>query len=579
MKNGKIFIKNGQPYVVPLRLVDGVLSGYVEGNIAATPTATPSPSATVTPTATPTSTPTPTLTRTPTNTPTTTITNTPTSSAIPATPTPTTTATPTLTASITRTPTQTVAASVSSLAIVSGSAQGSGTSASPYLVAADTSPSPIYQANVPGLLTVNFTSRRFFDYNCGKSGCSQGRHNEGVYFLWPNGIYYEQIRTNIDNFTTSTGFGYEAFLTNASRNTLTTISYPMHAGQRLRMSQHSQAVGDDRSAPDNNRQLTNTRISFTPASSNFSITAIGSRSLHGNGTAATPYTTTSRYDTNPNERTLVFRANGNGVVAVSCDNMGYDAVAPFNVLVGGTANSFSGAVLKDKNNLFSFARSANNTISRPNYYHRPRFIWVNDGEIFSLAYRECNKSSCWWREVNTAYEPTVVWAVPNSISANGLFLMNYSPFPVDFGLPTVGWQGQVLPGNSPVYWSGLGTSSSPANMNDWSASLHFIGYGATIYTSLKGTISFNYQIRDQQCSKSGCVWPNLFVQMTTRHGISGGYGNSNGGQVLSTTNVSNGLSSGTHTVNVSAFNSISFLSASSASAFKITNLVFTPSVS
>ena len=37
MKNGKVFIKNGQPYVLPVRLVDGVLSGYVDGNIT-TPT-------------------------------------------------------------------------------------------------------------------------------------------------------------------------------------------------------------------------------------------------------------------------------------------------------------------------------------------------------------------------------------------------------------------------------------------------------------------------------------------------------------------------------------------------------------
>ena len=137
----------------------------------------------------------------------------------------------------------------------------------------------------------------------------------------------------------------------------------------------------------------------------------------------------------------------------------------------------------------------------------------------------------------------------------------------------------MQPNNSPVYWSGLGTSSSPASMNNWSASLHNLGYGATIYTSLKGTISFNYQIRDQQCGKSGCVWPNLFVQISTKHGISGGFSTLNRGQVLSTTNVSNGLGSGTRTVNVSAFNSINFLSADSASAFKITNLVFTPSAS
>jgi formylglycine-generating enzyme required for sulfatase activity len=41
MKNSKIFIKNGQPYVLPVRLVDGVWVGYVDHNISAAVTAPP----------------------------------------------------------------------------------------------------------------------------------------------------------------------------------------------------------------------------------------------------------------------------------------------------------------------------------------------------------------------------------------------------------------------------------------------------------------------------------------------------------------------------------------------------------
>jgi hypothetical protein len=52
MKNSKVYIKNSQPYIVPVRLVDGSWVGYVEGNIAITPTATATPTPTVTPTPT-----------------------------------------------------------------------------------------------------------------------------------------------------------------------------------------------------------------------------------------------------------------------------------------------------------------------------------------------------------------------------------------------------------------------------------------------------------------------------------------------------------------------------------------------
>jgi hypothetical protein len=48
MKNGKVFIKNGQPYILPVSLVDGAWVGYVDGNTVVTPTPTPTPTSTPT---------------------------------------------------------------------------------------------------------------------------------------------------------------------------------------------------------------------------------------------------------------------------------------------------------------------------------------------------------------------------------------------------------------------------------------------------------------------------------------------------------------------------------------------------
>jgi hypothetical protein len=441
---------------------------------------------------------------------------------------------------------------------------GSGTSGSPYFVASNSSPSPIYQANVPGLLTVNFTDIRTGDYNCGKGGCETGRYNESVYFDRNDGNFYEQIRTNIDNFTTSTGFGHEAFLSRASRNTLTSISYPMHKGQRLRMSQHSVLPegyrGEETTAADNNRQLTNARISFTPVDSNFSITAIGSRPLFGDGTAISPYCPQTSFSSAQNQRTMVFRANGSGVVAVygipSATSVPLNYDLPL-VRVGGTANSFSGSVGKTKLDFFGF-----NSIPR-NFIGRPQgglfFIWVNDGEIFSFASEQSDKSGSWIQEfgIDPNLRTITVWAVPNS-GENGLFLMNYA-FPTAGGY-AIGWQGNVSLGQTPVFWSGLGTSGSPASMNNWSTSLHNVGNAATIYTSLNGSISFDYSIES--------VGQDLFLSQWRTFGLS------NPLYRFSNTNISNNASSGNATINTKAFRGIGF---NSNSRFRITNLVFTPS--
>ncbi len=487
----------------------------------------------------------------------------PTASATPsptasATPSPTASATPEPTPTPTATPTPTHVPAIQGLSVVSGSTSGDGTSASPYLVASDTSPSPVYETNFPGLLTVNFTNIRTGDYNCGKEGCSTGRFNEGVYFRFSDGNFYEQIRTNIDNFTTNTGFGYNAFLTSASRNTLTSISYPMHKGQRLRMSQHSSLSGDDRSAPDNNRQLTNTRISFTPSDSNFSISSIGSRSLFGNGTASMPYCAQTNFSSGRDQRTMVFRANGNGVVAVYGIRQGVVPLSNYDnspiLRTGGSSNNFTGSVEKTKLDFFQFTTNPYNTMVRPSIV-TTGFFWVNNGEIFSFAKKECDKGGCWIQEIGTDinFGPIMVWAVPQQ-SDNGLFLMNYA-------VPaTWRWHG----GQSPTtLWSGLGTPYSPASMDNWSSNIYFVGQGSTIYTSLNGVISFNYQIETNGNDLFVAQWRTL------------GFGNS--AHLLSDTNISNGSSSGTASINVLAFRGITFRSSIANSRFRITNLVLTPS--
>jgi hypothetical protein len=348
----------------------------------------------------------------------------------------------------------------------------------------------------------------------------------------------------------------------------------MYKGQILRMSQHSVfnesfPGADGRSAADNNRQLTNARISFTQVDSNFSITAIGSRPLFGDGTATSPYCPQTSFSSAKNQRTMVFRANGSGVVAVY--GIAVTAPVPLHysdlpmVRVGGTANSFSGSVGKTKLDFFGFNSGAGNSIGRPVAFGAVFFIWVNDGEIFSFASEQSDKSGSWIQEFGGG--PIIVWAVPNS-GENGLFLMNYA-FPTAGGY-AIGWQGNVSPGQTPVFWSGLGTSGSPASMNNWSTSVHSIGIAATIYTSLNGSISFDYSIESVGpfFNKQGAYYNNLFLSQWRTFGFS------NSSYSFSNTNISNSASSGNATINIKAFRGIGF---NSDSRFRITNLVFTPS--
>jgi len=508
------------------------------------------PEVSVTPTLTPTPTPTSsTIPVTPTSTITSTPTITPTSSIIPATPTPTTTVTPTLTASITPTPTPTVAASVSSLSVVSGSTQGSGTSASPYLVATDTSPSPIYQANTPGILTVNFTSNRTVNCYCGKSGCSTCRVNESVHFKLPDGNFYEQLRTHLT-------YPY-------SSSNITSLSYPVHLGQQFRMSQHAGVREDGYPTGDNNRQLTNTRIVFTPMNDpNFSISYVGSRTVIGNGTASNPYVNSATFSSNLNERTNSFRANGDGIVAIfgGANGAAFTHFNPSpvmtNVFLGGSANSFTGGRLLGFNDFFNFRESEYNILPRPNRF--VNFLRVTNGQIFSFAGELYDKGRfVGFQEVGgSAFHRPMICAVPNSTTENSVWLMN-----TNLNLSANTWQTSNT-------WSGLGTSSSPASMNSFKNNRGV----SNLFFANAGTVSFDYQTTTGSSLSIRVLRTNIpgFDLNDVRYGQS----------TIATLNQASGSAS----VSVNAFNGLNFAPSSISdkngtywTEFKITNLVFTPS--
>ena len=357
-------------------------------------------------------------------------------------------------------------------------------------------------------------------------------------------------------------------LNRASRNTLTTISYPMHKGQKLRMSQHSNLEGDDRSSPDNNRQLTNARISFTPLNdSNFSISYVGTRGVIGNGTPSNPYLSSTNFSSGQNERTHSFRANGDGIVAI----IGWYAGVldqgnvplwvpnrpgpnPSAVYINGSSNSFSGSRPLNKLDMFNFIESPYNTITRPN--SRFNLFRVTDGQIFSFASVANNKSGSWLQEtgVNNFFRP-IICCVPRDASDIGIWLMNTN---VSFGQAT--WQ----PSNT---WSGQGSPSSPANMNSFTeqSARH-----ANIYMTMNGTLSFNYEIT------TGLPFNIYRTFAPGTVGFNAGSAQS----IIST--ISN--SSGALSLNIKAFSGINFVPLSQYdegtvtwSSFKITNLVFSPS--
>jgi hypothetical protein len=98
-----------------------------------------------------------------------------------------------------------------------------------------------------------------------------------------------------------------------------------------------------------------------------------------------------------------------------------------------------------------------------------------------------------------------------------------------------------------------------------------VGNAATIYTSLNGSISFDYSIESVGpfYGKSGAYYNNLFLSQWRTFGFT-----NVGAYRLSNTNISNSASSGNATINTKAFRGIGF---NSDSRFRITNLVFTPS--
>ena len=345
----------------------------------------------------------------------------------------------------------------------------------------------------------------------------------------------------------------------------------MYKGQRLRMSQHSVLSDDNSSAPDNNRQLTNARISFTPLNNpNFSISYVGTRGVIGNGTPSDPYVSSTNFSSSPNERTHSFRANGDGIIAL----FGFDFsrlannVAPFddisnntNIYIGGSANSFTGARALNKLDMFNFPGSPYNSIRRPNLltgsFAVPRYnlFKVTDGQIFSFAYIVNDKSGSYIQEttVNSFFRP-MFCCVPNSSSDVGIWLMNTNTSQVQ-----ISWH----PSNT---WNGLGNQASPANMNSFSSGGGIIN----TYLLMNGTISFNYEITN-----------NIPVTVTRSFGP--GY-NPNGVSYERTVLSTLANSSGSLTLSVKAFTGVNFVPSQicekggcTISSFKITNLVFTPS--
>lgn len=435
------------------------------------------------------------------------------------------------------------------LSIISGSVSGSGTLESPYLVASDTSPSPVYTANVPGLLTVSFTNRRFFDYNCGKGGCDQGRHNEAVFFNMPEGLstFYEQFRTNFD-FNSNGAEPWFRDFTLASKNTITTISYPMYTGQRMSMRQ--MGVGDG------NRQLTNARISFQPLNDpNFSISYVGSRAVIGDGSPLNPYVSTESWGDSRNQRTYSFRANGNGIVAVIGMNYGMKSnllygTIPF-VYVGGSANSFSGSVGLTHRDFFGWG-----DLGWAN--KRVNFFRVTDGQIFSFASIASDKGGTWIEETQQPFGKLAVCRVPNSTSENSLNLLNVNPF----ASQQVSSTSQMIHQRANT-WSGLGTASSPANMNSFLSDTgpNALQNLSSVYSCLNGTITFNYQI-----NSGGIRVVRNIMPCRAAHGA---YQGDDDRGVLTS-------SSGSASYVVNAWNGLHFNREGNAS-FRITNLVFTPS--
>lgn len=451
--------------------------------------------------------------------------------------------------SVTVTP---VAAS-SLLAVVSGSPTGSGTTASPYLVASDTTPAPIYKATGPGQFRISYTAARTFT-ECGKSDCTTYRRNDAVFFDRVLGTFWEKIRSNLDSYV------YDGNnRANAPRNSALLLTAAAYMGQQMQP-RSSNAVT-------NQMQPATARVAFQPQDANFSISSIGSRALIGSGTAELPFMTSAPFSVGRNERTVVFRANGSGVVCISTNQTKSEAIG---LWVGGTASSFTGG---SQRTLDSYHSSDQYGIfPSPSF----NYVWVNDGEIFSLAGATNDKTDSWIQETGHGLRPLMAWAAPTA-SQTGLYLMNEGPA-FYAANPVNGNWGAHLHANNPTLWTGLGTAASPLNMPTWSKSVPHTGHAQNLFASRDGTFTFDFETQAQVCDKEGCRWEAPAVVKSLRHGIASGNSHGIYSYINPTTTFAHTNGAGSGTFSVKAFTGVNFCGPSSGQiAFRITNLVFTPS--
>jgi len=434
------------------------------------------------------------------------------------------------------------AASPGGLSVVSGSPTGAGTGASPYLVPADADPAPIYQATGPGRLNVSYSGPRLRGV-CGKGVCTYYRFNDAVWFSKQDGSFFEKVRTNFVVVYCDANW-------DEPRNKVLAMSAATFMGQQLQCRTDNQVGNYFQAALP--VQPSTARLSFTPQDANFSITSIGSRAVLGNGTAEEPYITATQAATAQNERTLVFRANGSGVVCIA-DQDG--ETEPVSLCVGGTANSFSGASVRSSENFWS-ANSDRGS--------RVKFAWLNDGEIFSLAYRESSKGGSWFQERPTTNFPIIVWAAPTTTSS-GLWLMNYTS-------ATNSMAAHAYPA-SPTLWQGAGTSASPASMPTWTKLIPQWGHAQNIFCSRSGTLTFDYQLESQACSKGSCSWRGLRVLVSKRPGAR----DHGAGSYWASYTFATATGSGSASISVPAFSGVNFQDPEKVIPVRITNLVFTPS--
>jgi hypothetical protein len=155
-------------------------------------------------------------------------------------------------------------------------------------------------------------------------------------------------------------------------------------------------------------------------------------------------------------------------------------------------------------------------------------------------------------------------------SDSSLWLMNNVPKTSNNSITLNNFQWSTFSG-----WTGAGTSASPMSC----------GYelAASLFATKAGTISFNWEIESQYCTKDGCVYPQRQVWQLTGlradANIFRGITNVNGASILSFAGAS--AKTGTGSFSVRAFNKYlfgpGFSFDSDGIRIRITNLVFTPS--